>query len=44
MIKWSEKEAFEAISKEQLIELFELSAQLMLTCEVYLGKPRSSKK
>jgi len=33
MSKWSEKEAFEAMSKEQLIELFELSAQLMLTID-----------
>ncbi len=33
MTKWSGKEAFEAISKEQLIELFRLSAQLMLTID-----------
>ena len=33
MPKWSEKEAFETISKEQLIELFKLSAQLMLTID-----------
>ncbi len=33
MSKWSEKEALEAISKEQLIELFKLSAQLMLTID-----------
>jgi hypothetical protein len=33
MPKWSEKEALEAIPKEQLIELFKLSAQLMLTID-----------
>ncbi len=33
MLRWSEKEAFETISKEQLIELFKLSAQLMLTID-----------
>jgi len=33
MAKWSEKEAFGAIPKEQLIELFKLSAQLMLTID-----------
>ncbi len=33
MPKWSGKEAFEAMSKEQLIELFKLSAQLMLTID-----------
>jgi len=33
MPKWSEKEAFETISKEQLIELLKLSAQLMLTID-----------
>jgi len=33
MAKWSEKEAFETISKEQLIELFKMSAQLMLTID-----------
>jgi hypothetical protein len=33
MSKCSEKEALEAISKEQLIELFKLSAQLMLTMD-----------
>jgi hypothetical protein len=33
MAKYSEREAFEAISKEQLIELFKMSAQLMLTID-----------
>jgi len=33
MQKWSEKEAFETVSKEQLIELFKMSAQLMLTID-----------
>jgi hypothetical protein len=33
MTKWSEKETLEAISKEQLIELLKLSAQLMLTID-----------
>jgi hypothetical protein len=33
MSKWSEKEALETISKEQLIELFKLSAQLTLAID-----------
>ena len=33
MLKLSEKEAFETISKDQLIELFKMSAQLMLTID-----------
>jgi hypothetical protein len=33
MSKLSEKEAFETISKDQLIELFKMSAQLMLTID-----------
>ena len=33
MQKWSERKALEAISKEQLIKLFKMSAQLMLTID-----------
>jgi hypothetical protein len=33
MLKLSEKEVFETISKDQLIELFKMSAQLMLTID-----------
>lgn len=33
MAKWSEKQAFEVISRKQLIELFKLSAQLMFTID-----------
>ncbi len=33
MQKWSQEEAFETLSKEQLIELFKISAQLMLTID-----------
>lgn len=33
MPKWSEKEALEAMSKEELIELFKVSAQLMLAID-----------
>jgi hypothetical protein len=33
MRQWSEKEALEALPREQLIELFKMSAQLMLTID-----------